>query len=527
MKGKALGAAVGAVSALIVLAALVPTLTAQPPAGPVHEIPFTAPPVGIITATIYVGEYVRIGTVTNPVPAGITALTFQQQAEPYHLFTIPVTTVTDPVTGATYRAASMEISNAVVAGCIGLYDIYAAGVDIGDVLIVEPRLSITVRDAPLAAGGQEISSAVFGQTVWVYADTNLPSTAVVDLVRTDPEGSVYKTRTTIGALTAGVPVNISPPDWITGTHELKFEVVENLCWGISKCECPCDPVLLTVRKAEITIEMPEHTTVGKRITITIKGPANVPFQCHVVAHADDVMVTSGEDNPYGLPLDYDGDGVPDSEVPMSYASIPNPPSAQAPAGIAFADGFSGVTDENGEYKFVVYFRDDRTYTFRVEADVDTDGTWLEGPEEWEEEDIAVLSAPIPVPCISITTDRTSYTTGDIMVVNITISNPAEESQNVIFNWWVTLPSHNFYTAPLASVPVSLPAGCDMTFSYPITVGYWGAEAFGAVFCVALTDQASGKILAFDAAFWNYEPSAMTKKVKSAKSIVQEIKRALR
>ena len=46
-----------------------------------------------------------------------------------------------------------------------------------------------------------------------------------------------------------------------------------------------------------------------------------------------------------------------------------------------------------------------------------------------------------------------------------------------------------------------------------------AEAFGAVFCVALTDQASGKILAFDAAFWNYEPSAMHKdgKMRGASS----------
>ena len=450
MKGKALGAAVGAVSALIVLAALVPTLTAQPPAaGPVHEIPFT-PPAALITATIYVGEYVRIGTLTNSIPpgAGITALTLQQQAEPYHSFDIPVTAVTDPVTGVTYLAASMEISDDVVAGYTGLYNIFAAGVDVGDVSIVEPSLSITVRDDRLEAGGQEISSAVFGQTVWVYADTNLPSTAVVDLVRTDPEGSVYKTRTTIGALTAGVPVTISPPDWITGTHELKFEVVENQCWGISKSECPCDPISLTVGKGEITIEMPEHATVGEKVTITIKGPANVPFQCHVVTHAGDVMVTSGEADPYGLGagiLDYDGDGVPDSEVPMSYASIPNPPSAQAPAGIAFADGFSGVTDENGEYKFVVYFRDDRTYTFRVEADVDTDGAWLEGPEEWEEEDIDVspITVEFDIPRTAIIGTevkiRGTCSAGrsvDIVIDDILVADdePLDESKQFEIDW---------------------------------------------------------------------------------------------
>jgi len=426
MKGKVLGAVTGVVSVLIVTALLVLTSTAQPAAGPVHVMTF--PPTG----TIYVGEFIGI----TGIPAGVTSLTFKQQAEPYHTFDIPVSAGT----------ASMEISDDVVAGHTGVYDVIAAGTVVSNVSIVEPRLSIKVRDAPLAAGGQEISSAVFGQTVWIYADTNLPSTAVVDLVRTDPEGSVYKTRTTIGALTAGVAVTISPPDWITGTHELKFEVVENQCWGISESECPCDPISLTVEKGEITIEMPEHATVGEKVTITIKGPANVPFQCFVVTHADDVMVTSGEDDPYGLGagiLDYDGDGVPDPEVPMSYASLTNPPIAAPPYSVNIIGGFSGTTDENGEYKFVVYFTDDRTYTFRVESDFDASGT-LE-PEEWEEEDIDVspITVEFDIPRTAIIGTeveiRGTCSAGrsvDIVIDDILVADdePLDESKQFEIDW---------------------------------------------------------------------------------------------
>jgi len=127
--------------------------------------------------------------------------------------------------------------------------------------------------------------------------------------------------------------------------------------------------------------------------------------------------------------------------------------------------------------------------------------------------------------ITITTDKTEYTTGDIMLANITIANPTEETKHVIFNWWVTVPSKRFYTAPLATMPMTLPPAYNTTFTYPITVGYWGAENFGAVFCVALTNQTSGKIISFDATFWNYEArGAREAGEKSIESIVSEIKR---
>jgi len=128
--------------------------------------------------------------------------------------------------------------------------------------------------------------------------------------------------------------------------------------------------------------------------------------------------------------------------------------------------------------------------------------------------------------ITITTDKTEYTTGDIMLANITIANPTEETQHVLFNWWVTVPSKGFYTAPLATMPMTLPPSYNTTLTYTITVGYWGADNFSAVFCVALANQTTNKIISFDATFWNYNPATRKKKV-SVESIVKEIRRAIR
>jgi len=139
---------------------------------------------------------------------------------------------------------------------------------------------------------------------------------------------------------------------------------------------------------------------------------------------------------------------------------------------------------------------------------------------------ALIWPPIEKPYVFIKTDKTEYFTGDIMMVNITIGNPTNTTQNVVFNWWITIPSKNFYTAPLSVVPMSIPPGYDVTFSYPITVGYWGANSFGAVFCVALTNQTTNKIISFDATFWNYNPTTRKKKM-SIESIVEKIRRAIR
>lgn len=132
------------------------------------------------------------------------------------------------------------------------------------------------------------------------------------------------------------------------------------------------------------------------------------------------------------------------------------------------------------------------------------------------------------PTVSVTTDKTTYTTGDIINAEINISNPSGASQSVVFRWWLTIPSFDYMTVPITTMPMTLPAGYDETFTYPIYVRYWGEESFGAVWCVALSDPETEEIMSFDATYWNYVPTEAAQAKKSpiniAKEISKEIKR---
>ena len=125
--------------------------------------------------------------------------------------------------------------------------------------------------------------------------------------------------------------------------------------------------------------------------------------------------------------------------------------------------------------------------------------------------------------VTISTDKTTYTTGDIMGVEINISNPSDTSKSVVFGWWLTIPSFDYMTVPIATIPMTLPAGYNQTFIFPINVGYWGEKSFGAVWGVALSDPKTNEIISFDATYWNYKPTRAVKVEKSPVSIAKEIK----
>jgi len=132
------------------------------------------------------------------------------------------------------------------------------------------------------------------------------------------------------------------------------------------------------------------------------------------------------------------------------------------------------------------------------------------------------------PTVAVSTDKTTYSTGETMKVEIGIANPSATKQSVVFRWWLTIPSFDYLTVPITTMPMTLPAGYDETFSYPIYVGYWGEESFGAVWGVALSDPTTSEILSFDATYWNYEPreTETTKAKKSQVSLANEIKEAV-
>jgi len=132
------------------------------------------------------------------------------------------------------------------------------------------------------------------------------------------------------------------------------------------------------------------------------------------------------------------------------------------------------------------------------------------------------------PTEAVSTDKTTYSTGETMKVEIGIANPSATKQSVVFRWWLTIPSFDYLTVPITTMPMTLPAGYDETFKYPIYVGYWGEQSFGAVWGVALSDPTTSEILSFDATYWNYEPreTETTKAKKSQVSLANEIKEAV-
>ena len=128
-----------------------------------------------------------------------------------------------------------------------------------------------------------------------------------------------------------------------------------------------------------------------------------------------------------------------------------------------------------------------------------------------------------------------------MSVEIEFANPTNATQWVVYKWWLTIPGFDFMTT-MATMPMTLPAGYSQTFSYPIYVGYWGEQSFGALWGVALLDPGTNEIICFDTAYWCYKPirpraagevgvggvggvgtGAETETKKSPESIASEIK----
>ncbi len=111
----------------------------------------------------------------------------------------------------------------------------------------------------------------------------------------------------------------------------------------------------------------------------------------------------------------------------------------------------------------------------------------------------------PEPTVSISTDKTAYSTGNRMTVAIEIANPTEES--VTFQWFWGVPQYNIW-APVPVAFSQIPAGYDETHDFNFTIPNWGATPFGNLFYVQLLgeESESGSVVA-DAACWVYSPAA--------------------
>ena len=108
-----------------------------------------------------------------------------------------------------------------------------------------------------------------------------------------------------------------------------------------------------------------------------------------------------------------------------------------------------------------------------------------------------------LPSISISTNETSYTTGEPMNIEIGIANPTEDS--LTFQWYWLVPQFSVCLPVMSS---SIPAGYDETLEYSFAIPDWGATGFGNVFYVQLAEEAGagGEVLDVGTAGWIYSPS---------------------
>ncbi len=147
-------------------------------------------------------------------------------------------------------------------------------------------------------------------------------------------------------------------------------------------------------------------------------------------------------------------------------------------------------------------------------------------------EVKVFTAEPTTPTVAVTTDKTTYTAGDTMNVEIEVANPTED--RLALQWWWLVPQYSV-CVPVTPIPVSIPAGYDETLEYSFAIPNWGATGFGNVFYVQLAEEAGagggGEVLDVGTAGWIYSPSreagteATPTPVEEAK-IANEIKRTV-
>ena len=121
------------------------------------------------------------------------------------------------------------------------------------------------------------------------------------------------------------------------------------------------------------------------------------------------------------------------------------------------------------------------------------------------EDALNYNSPSTTPTVTVTTDKTTYTAGDTMNVEIEVANPTED--RLALQWWWLVPQYSV-CVPVTPIPVSIPAGYDETLEYSFAIPNWGATGFGNVFYVQLAEEAGagGAVLDVGTAGWIYSPS---------------------
>jgi PGF-CTERM protein len=238
----------------------------------------------------------------------------------------------EEIEGKTYGTTSDEYDTEAEFTIEGIY-----WVDNTDVYLSvdEPRLNIEIQDE----AGKSIVSTTVGNNITLDLSTNLYGDDVLKIKERDPDDHVSTLLTANVSDVDGYEIDTT--GWKTGEHDLWVETADD---GDSArgLDITSTEDTITILKAEIDIKA-EKTEPPKEedVLFTVTAPPNTVFNFSVT-HPEHVSMTTKQNNPCT------------GDEPVNYAC---PTSTTGT--------FTGVTDEDGLYKFVASFTEDRTYTLKV------------------------------------------------------------------------------------------------------------------------------------------------------------------
>jgi len=106
-----------------------------------------------------------------------------------------------------------------------------------------------------------------------------------------------------------------------------------------------------------------------------------------------------------------------------------------------------------------------------------------------------------LPTVEVETDKSEYTAGDVMEINITIKNPTEKMKSVYFLLRLDFPDQGLKKR-IKVKRLNLTPGYERTFTKSITLGEY-RRSFNASWYVALYNTTTLKLISEDTADWRY------------------------
>ena len=317
----------------------------------------------------------------------------------------------------------------------------------------------------------------------------------------------------------------------TGTYKVKIKTDKADCNLLDIASAEME---FTIRHEELTIEAVEDTVYkGEDMYLTITGNPKT-FYYLIVTNVDTTAppVIRGDVGDVkaldALPPALDGAAYPGPDgIPDTLDDIPN-------LAAWIRTGIEGVAD----VKISTTGADERTYTIKVYDTTvvlnpnilggptfDTDAIVATSPLTTDDDKVNVEVGEL-VPRVSISTDKKEYSPGDVMNTSIHLSNPADNTQNLLFEWYLGIPSYDF-CVKMVETEINLPADSDQTVTVPIPVGNWGTESFCGFHIASLTNTTTEKVVSVDSATWIYMQGAVSESktgAEIAKEIIKEIER---